>query len=250
MKKNCFLFLTLFAFVSVASAQNKLAGNRCFDFRLGYNIGATSPLGMPAEVRSLNSFTLQKNIQMGLDYEYLFTDYWGITSGVHLDRKAMKTDARTKGYHMKMVQGGESIEGLFTGGVVTKVSAWSISIPVQATYWAASILKLRFGPYLSWNIDKQFNGYAYNGYLRKDTPTGECIEIGSSADERGDYDFKDDMRNYLWGLDFGADVYIRDGWGIYADLQWGMCGVFKSSFKTISQAMYPIYCTIGVVKGF
>ena len=48
MKKNCFLFLTLFAFVSVASAQNKLAGNRCFDFCLGYNIGATSPLGMPA----------------------------------------------------------------------------------------------------------------------------------------------------------------------------------------------------------
>lgn len=250
MKKFAFIFLTLFFTVAVASAQNKLSGNRCFDFRIGYNIGATAPLGMPAEVRSLNSYSLQRNIQMGFDYEYLFTDHWGITSGLHLDKKAMKTDAQTKGYRMAMVQGGETIEGLFTGGVVTKATTWSLSIPVQATYWVKPIWKLRFGPYISSNIDKHFNGYVYNGYLRKDNPTGERIEIGTTADERGVYDFKDNMRRYQWGLDLGTDIYLYDGWGVYSDLQLGMCGAFKSSFKTISQTMYPIYFTIGVVKGF
>ena len=31
-----------------------------------------------------------------------------------------------------------------------------------------------------------------------------------------------------------------------ADLNWGLSGFFKSSFKTLDQTLYPIYGTIGI----
>lgn len=255
MKKIFVICLMLAAFVSVnaqssTKASEDFSSSHHLDFRLGYNIGGTMPLGMPASIRSLNSYSPQFNIQMGADYERHLNDKWGFTVGVRLEHKGMETDANTKGYHMTMKQGEDEIEGLFYGNVMTKASTWSIDVPIQANYWFNDNFKLRFGPFVGYNLDKNFSGYAYDGYLRKDTPTGERIELGSTAEERGEYDFNDNLRTMQWGLAVGADYYIWNGWGIYGELQWGLSNAFKSSFKTIEQAMYPIYFTIGIVKGF
>ena len=47
-------------------------------------------------------------------------DKWGISTGIRLETKGMKTDATVKNYHMKMIanDGGE-MEGQWTGGVTT-----------------------------------------------------------------------------------------------------------------------------------
>ena len=55
-----------------------------YTVRLGYSIGGTAPIGMPATIRSLNKYTLQPNYSLG-------------------------------------VESLESLEGYFTGKIVTEV---------------------------------------------------------------------------------------------------------------------------------
>ena len=166
----------------------------------------------------------------------------------------MRTDAGVKGYHMKIVRGGEELEGVFTGDVVTKVDMSLITVPLQITYDLNPQVRLKLGPYVSYVSASKFEGWAYDGYLRrqeegheKGDPTGQKVMLGHNEGERGDYDFSDDMRTWQFGIDFGADWYITKRWGLKADLSWGLTGIFQKDFDTIEQTMYPIYGTIGVI---
>lgn len=242
------VLLGLLTMVSAASHADCFHDGATAQFRLGYTLGGTMPLGMPASIRSLNSYGLLPNPQTAVTVDFPIAGIWGIETGFRAERKAMKTDATVKGYHMMMTQGEESIEGYFSGNVVTECSTWGFSVPVQASCRVCPALKLRVGSYVSLLFNHKFTGYAYDGYIRKDAPTGEKIEIGNTGDTRGEYSFSDDMRPVQVGLAMGADLTVWKGVGVYADLQWGLNGAFKSSFKTIEQTMYPIYCTIGLTK--
>ncbi len=243
MKKILLLALLILQ-VSLVKAQ--FLEDVSVEAQIGYNIGGTMPLGMPASIRGLNSYTPQLNPQVGVKAEKPLTDQWGVETGVRLDRKAMSTDAQVKGYHMTMSRGGEAIEGYFTGNVVTEVGTWTLSIPVEMTFKPTDKLKIYAGPYVGWNISRNFDGYAYDGYIRKDTPTGERIELGNTAEERGEYNFNDDMRKAQWGINAGVSYKLTHGLGIYANLAWGMSNAFNKDFRTIEQKMYPIYGTVGL----
>ena len=128
-----------------------------------------------------------------------------------------------------------------------------ITVPLQATYDVCDNLRFKLGPYVSYVTSKKFEGWAYNGYLRrqeeghpKGDPTGQKVMLGEKEGERGDYDFSDDMRNWHVGVDFGIDWRLNNRWGICADLSWGLNGIFKKDFETIEQTMYPIYGSIGI----
>lgn len=115
-------------------------------------------------------------------------------------------------------------------------------------------MRLKAGPYVSYVTSRKFEGWAYDGYLRrreeghdKHDPTGQKVMLGHNDGERGNYDFSDDMRSWQMGIDVGADWYITKRWGAKAGLSWGLTGIFHSGFDTIEQTMYPIYGTIGVV---
>ena len=122
-----------------------------------------------------------------------------------------------------------------------------LTLPVMGTYRLGSRLMIKFGPYVSMLLSKDFSGYASDGYLRVGNPTGPKVEIGDTPGTRGTYDFKDEMRRMQYGLVAGADITIFKRWGAYADISWGLTGVHNSGFKTIEQTLYPIYGTIGVV---
>lgn len=249
-----FLAILLVAFCAPMSAEEQTDSTAgrihdiTLDVRRGINIGGVMPLSMPASIRGLNSYTPQLNPQLALYASTPLGRNFGLMSGVRIERKAMKTDARVKGYHMVMTRGGESVEGLFTGNVATKSSTWGVTVPVFATYAVCNAVQMRLGPYLSLLFSKTFGGHAYEGYLRKDTPTGERVEIGTTPETWGDYNFNDDMRSFQLGMDLGVDWRLSDKFGFYADLQWGLTDAFKSSFATIEQTMYPIYGTIGIFK--
>ena len=91
-----------------------------YTFRIGYNIGGTAPVGMPATIRKLNSYDFQPNISLGLDVQKDLWGKWGLAAGVRLENKGMKIDATVKNYHMKMVQGGNELEGMYTGSPGTE----------------------------------------------------------------------------------------------------------------------------------
>ncbi len=204
------------------------------------------PLGMPASIRSLEKYDFKVNPMIGLDAQKMFNDRWGLMAGIRLERKGMEIEAKVKNYHMTIVRGGESLTGQFTGYNHTEENQWLLTVPVCATL---NIDKVRIflGPYLSYVTERQFEGYAFDGYLRVDDPTGPKVELGSTETERGSYDFSNDMRHFQWGIQGGADWKLSRHFGVYGMVEWGLNGIHYSSFKTIEQTLYPIYGTVGVL---
>ena len=70
--------------------------------RVGYSIGATAPLGIPATIRSIESFSLTPNFMAGADVMYPLSEKFGLQAGLHYDIKDMDGEVTTKGYHMKV----------------------------------------------------------------------------------------------------------------------------------------------------
>ena len=218
--------------------------------RVGYSIGGTAPMGMPAEIRKLNKFILQPNVAFGADLIKPASERWGILAGIHFENKAMHIDADVKNYHMQVTQDGQSLEGVFTGKNDSHAFQWTFTIPIQAVYKFNGKWKLKFGPYFSYLTSCGFDGFAYDGYIRVNDPTGAKVLLGNEEKERGNYDFKDDVRKVQWGMGIGVDYFFARRFGIYADLNWGLSGFFKSSFKTLDQTLFPIYGTIGIAYKF
>ena len=246
MKRLIISALLLAAFAAKGMCID-IFGDLRYQVRLGYNIGGTSPVGMPAEIRSLDKFKPKANLLLGLDAYKPLSGKWGLIAGFHYENKGMETDARVKNYHMEMRYGDQVIEGMFTGNVVTKVEEWMLTLPIQAAYDVAPGVRLKAGPYFSYVMSNDFSGYAYDGYLREGDPTGQKVELGHDEGERGDYDFTENLRHWQFGVDVGADWYFSKRVGVYADLAWGLTAVFQKDFKTISQKLYPLYGSVGVI---
>lgn len=245
MKTKIFIIALLLS-ATTAMRATTLLDSLQYIARVDYALGGTAPIGMPETIRKLNNYKLRGNFGFAIDAYKPLNEQWGVMAGLHINMRGMYTDAEVKNYHMEMWQGGEQLEGQFTGSVVTEVRQWLVTIPVLATYDISRHVRLKAGPYFSYALNNDFSGYAYNGYLREGNPTGAKVEIGTDAGSRGEYDFSDDLRRFQWGVQVGADWYLGKRWGASADLTWGLNGVFKSSFTTIEQTMYPIYGVVGL----
>lgn len=246
MRTKILTFLVALIVVIPMNGKIKLLDSIDFYARLGYSIGGSAPVGLPATIRSLEKFPLTPNLHFGVDAQKHVIDHWGVLTGVHYENKGMSTDAKVKNYRMEIVRGGETLKGVFTGNVVTKTTEWMFTVPLMATY-DTKHFRLKFGPYVSVLSKQEFYGWAYDGYLRVGDPTGAKVVLGSTPDERGDYDFSVNMRHLQVGLDLGADFMISRRIGAYADLSWGLSGVHKGDFHTIEQSLYPIYGTLGII---
>jgi len=245
MSKNIIIIL-LMSLCSVQAKSEGLLDDITYYGRLGYSVGGTMPLGMPSSIRRLNKYRLKANPAVEMDAYKPIGGTWGVMVGLRFENKGMKTDAEVKNYSMEMRQGVETLSGRFTGNVVTNSDQWMFTIPLQATLDLGEKVRLRLGPYISYLLSTKFDGYAYDGYLRVGNPIGEKVEMGNDEASRGDYDFSDDMRKWQLGVQAGADWYFAHRIGAFVNLSWGLTGAFKSDFKTIEQAMYPIFGTIGI----
>lgn len=121
-----------------------------YEVKAGINIGGTSPLPLPKEIRSLDSYspglaiTLEGNATKWIDAQ----QKWGVSLGIRLDSKDMETKASVKNYGMEIFsETGGKIKGLWTGGVKTKVKMSYLTIPVLANYRISSRWKVMAGPY-------------------------------------------------------------------------------------------------------
>ena len=217
-----------------------------YTIRLGYSIGGTMPIGMPATIRGMNSYKPQSNLMLAIDGQKDMWGRWGIMVGLKLENKGMEADATVKNYKTAIVQGGSRLSGYYTGNNVISTEGWLVTLPVRATYAINKNLLVRLGPYVSYVLTHSFDGYVYNGYLREGDPTGTKIEMGDDEESGATFDFSDDMRRFQFGIDAGIDWNIFSRWGIYADLSWGLTGIFKKDFDTIEQTLYPIYGTVGI----
>lgn len=152
MKKDYIIFIA-FLLAVVGSTSVKAQEDRTksitqsylrgweYSLKAGFSIGGTAPLPLPEEIRKIDSYvpsmtiSIEGNATKWLDEKKL----WGLTLGLRLETKNMTTEATVKNYGMKIINtnGGE-LEGLWTGGVKTKVKNSYLTVPVLATIKSAN----------------------------------------------------------------------------------------------------------------
>lgn len=218
-----------------------------YKVRAGFNIGGTSPLPLPREIRGINSYQPGVNISIEGDVCKRFErSKWGLAIGLRFESKGMKTDARVKNYHMEMTaDDGGYMSGAWTGNVKTKARNSYLSVPVLAACQVSDRWNVRFGPYVSYVIDRDFSGSAYDGYLRNGDPTGDKAYVTTAT-----YDFSDDLRRFQWGVQAGAEWRAYKHLSLYADLEWGLNSIFPKDFESVTFDMYPIYANVGFAYVF
>ena len=82
---------------------------------------------------------------------------------------------------------------------------------------------------------------ARNAFSAAFKEAGPKILLGNKEGEWATYDFSDDMRSLQFGIALGADFKVGNRWGLSADLNWGLTGIFNSDFKTVEQTLYRLY---------
>ena len=261
MKKHHFICTIAVLLAMVANVQAQEERNKSlinsylhgweYNIKAGFNIGGTSPIPLPKEIRKIDSYAPGIAIAIEGNATKWFDEKkkWGLTLGLRLENKNMTTEATVKNYGMEILgQGGERISGVWTGGVKTKVHTAGLTIPLMATYKLNNRWNIKAGPYFSYILSREFSGHVYDGYLREDNPTGPKVEF--TDNKVATYDFSNDLRHFQWGLQAGAGWRVFKHLNIYADLTWGLNDIFKSNFNTITFAMYPIYLNIGFGYAF
>ncbi len=218
--------------------------NSRFFVKLGYGIGGTSPLPIPAEIREINGYNPLFNISAQALYNIGLSERWGILTGLRIERKGMTSDARVKNYGMTINDDeGGTVSGRWTGDVTMTSDLLQLTIPVSASFTCSERWNVHAGLYLGFHLKHEFYGEVSNGYLREGDPTGAKIEIGSDPQT---FDFSEEMRNLQFGATVGCEYRFHKRFGAFADLNWGFNNIFVDDFTTITFNLYPIYGTLGI----
>ncbi|MDR0228975.1 MAG: PorT family protein [Flavobacteriaceae bacterium] len=219
--------------------------NMDYQIRAHFSIGGTSPLGMPKEIRSIESYN--PGLQLGLEAnatKWLSEESkWGVRIGLRFEGKGMKTKADVKGYLTEIVQDNQKVSGYYTGKVRTTVKNTYITFPISAVYKVNTKWDVYGGLYFSGLIDKSFEGYVSEGYLRQSVPNGTKITFEDDA--KADYNFSEEVNRFQWGTQIGGEWKMNNHFRLFADATYGFNPVLNKDFKSISFSMHNIYLNLG-----
>ena len=112
MKKITIIIAVVFGFALSSSANDSIASNRNgmeYKVAAGFNIGGTSPIGLPAEVRGINSYKPTPNLSIAGYAIKMFNPTWGLKAGLRFENKGMETGINVKEL---AVDGGASSNNL------------------------------------------------------------------------------------------------------------------------------------------
>ena len=216
------------------------------DVRLGYEVGGTLPTRLDNKIRGINNFDPGLNYTLAVEASLPLKGRWSIHTGLRYELGSMDVDSRVKNYDIEVVRGDQSLKGIFNGKVRIKSAQRRFTLPVQAEFAPSDKLALRGGLFVGYLTKRRFWGWAYDGYLREGSPVGPKIEMGIEPGERGDFDFGEDMRRWQWGIDVGVDWHFHKRWGVFAELTYGLNGLFRSGFHSV-QPLHPMYGSLGIM---
>lgn len=211
----------------------------------GFNLGATTPVPLPEEIRTIKEWRPQFTPQIGYNVLYRIDEtQWGIGSGILLNLKGMNIKDRVKYMYTRVTleEGStQELEGYFVGKNETTVNIAYITIPVYASFDLNENWNFRAGGYVSYKIKSEFGGTVSDGYMRVGTPVGEKIEITQAT-----FNFDDNVRKGDFGLTIGAERRVNDKFGIYGNMDWGLRSIFHPKYRVIEFGMYNVYLTLGL----
>lgn len=232
-----------------AVAQGAAAQDFEFRVKAGFNLGGTSPLPLPREIRAIKGYSPNLSLSIGADVVRHINPRWAVMSGLMLETKGMTARAHVRNYGISMmISDGDSqgnVQGVFTGGVKTKVDNDYLTLPLAAVYKFNDRWAVNAGMFVSVLLDGNFTGAANDGYIRDGDPTGEKIGVTSAT-----YDFSGDIRRINWGGRAGAIWRAYRHFSVYGDLSWAANSIFKRDFTGISFDMYNVYFNVGFAYTF
>jgi hypothetical protein len=246
MKRGLFIIVFIGFLGGFLSAQDSLLHkkNESWEFKInaGYNIGGTSPLPMPVEVRKIEKFSPPAFApHVALEVIRWFTPRWGLSAQLTLDYKGFTVKDSVLNLHTEIEMDGDPYTGNFTGHNETKIRNSYLTLPVMATYRISSRWIVQGGFYIAYLYSPSFTGTASDGYIRKGSPVGEKVEVPEAT-----FDFSDELRNFDVGLQAAAEWEFAKNFAIRGQLAWGLLPIFPSDFTGTSFKMYNIYGTLGV----
>lgn len=248
MKRYC-IHLWMVVWLALGVPQTMVAQDAFekweFKFFAGYNTGGTTPLPLPAEIRSINSWNPGFSGSLAFHVTRWLSPQWGITSGLALDLKGMKIEADVKYWNTNLEVGeGDKtgfFSGVFSGKNKTNTRNDYLVVPVLAAYHPFDTWIFRLGGYVASQQNAKFEGTASDGYIRSGGPAGDRINI-----ERASFDFSEEVRRFDAGIMASVDWYFTRQMAVTAQLSWGLVPIFPSAFEGISYKMYNIYFMWGI----
>lgn len=240
-------FIFLFASPLHAGQPEKSKGVE-FHVFAAYGIGGRSPLGLPAEIRKINSYSPLANISAGAGATYMFTPKWGLRGGLSFEAKGMDVSSEVRNYRITMdIKNGDALgtkSGYYTGRVSNKSMVQYLTIPVVAVFRPDDRWEIRGGIYGSYAISREFTGSTSGGYIRE-SPLHPKIGVGYAS-----YDYSSDLRHWDLGVELGAGFRVYRGLSVNLNLQWGFIDNLNPDTRRIDLSMYNIFLNAGVSYRF
>jgi len=208
----------------------------------GVNIGASTPVPIPNNIRKVISYSPEFNPKVGYELLYHFDRKWGIGLGAYLDYKGMKVEDEVLYLNTILVSGDAEFKGTFSGKNQTTVRNAYVSFPIHATYDFNERWRVRLGMYGAWLFSSTFKGTVADGYIRNGGPTGEKVLISEAS-----FDFSKEVNAFDFGVHGGGQMKMWKNLALNADLSWGLVPLFPSSFEGTEFKIYNVYGLLGLV---
>ena len=251
MKRISLIIALAIAFVTLAHANDSVATNDSgmeYKVAVGFNIGGTSPIGLPAEVRSINSYMPTANLSIAGYAVKMFNSAWGLKAGLRFENKGMEAGIGVKNYKMTVnVQSGDEVgvkTGYFTGDIKNKTRMGYVSVPVSAVYRLNKRWDFHAGVYVAYAIDANFTGEVVQGRIRE-TPLTPIVSVNQA-----DYDYSGDLQRWDVGAEIGASCKVYRNLAIDAHFTWGLMSVLDPDKRKMDMDNYNLYLNLGLSYTF
>lgn len=213
-----------------------------FKINGGYNIGGTSPLPLPAEIRSIDSYAPAAFApHVALEGTRWFSKRWGLSVQIALDYKGFTVKDQVKNLHTEIEMGDEKYTGNFTGKNKTQLNNSYITVPVMANYRIADKWTAQLGIYAAHLYNPGFKGTASDGYIRRGSPIGEKTIV-----DKATFDFSANQHTFDAGLQAAGEWEFYRHFALRGQLSWGLTPLFPSGFTAMPFTMYNIYGMLGI----
>lgn len=248
IKKTAILTLALILGIVVFAKENGgkvVKEERFLEFQhrgvLAVNAGGSMPIPIP-NAFSPTGFGLKFCPVAGYEMTMMSEYGFGLLMGLRYEAKGMKADADVFQIYTNVEVNGTEAAGYFTGKNHTEVYNQYLVLPVGIVWESKNKnWEINANFYLAQAVGRSFKGYVYDGYLRKDTPTGDKIDIT----EKEFFDFKENVSTFDYGLELGFYRKIYKKFEFNTHLSWGLASLMNKDFTGLPYKMNNIYARIG-----
>lgn len=242
MKTRFYYLAILFLATGLLAGTQSSQGQQEYKIRAGYNIGGSSPLPLPVEIRKIRKFSpMAFAPHIALEATQWIEPQWGISAGLAIDYKGFTVENEVKNLRTEIEMGDDTYIGNFTGKNKTQVQNAYLTIPILFNWRINERWNTQAGIYGAYLFHADFKGTASDGYIRQGSPVGEKTIVTEAS-----FDFSGEQNRFDYGLLVAGEWSFHPGFALRGQIAWGLRSLFPGNFTGVSFNMYNIYGSLGV----